>query len=146
MTTCPPSHVVTGTCVGDPRHKKQYPEGPRREMTDAWKRLVLAKLAENAAEDPPIEPSDKASLARLLHVDKSGLGRTLLPNHHPRSHRTSGLVDPICEILGIPAPTIAVTPDDDELLGLVQALEPHQKRAVLDLIRTMSGKRPRPTK
>jgi hypothetical protein len=125
--------------VNDQRHKREYPEGPRRELTDEWRDRVKRKLAENAAKIPPIEPTNAAELARALGADKAGIGRMLLPSSNPKAQQTSAWVDAVCDILGIPSPTVAITPDDEEAFSLIAQLGPREKSAVLDLVRKLAA-------
>ena len=95
--------------MASPGSRRAYPEGPKRQMTTAWKSLVRAKLAELNQSEMWLEQRlgrGKGTISRMLNEGN-----------------TSSLVEPICEILGIPEPLSEIrTADELQLLAKFRTL------------------------
>ena len=119
--------------MADPRHKRAYPKGPRREMTQAWKHAVRAALKNNKQSNR--RPSDQRQLADAIGVHKTAITKMF-------EARTSALVDPICEVLALAQPMVALDPDG-EISQVVAALEPIQQKTLLEFAQFLLAQRPR---
>lgn len=102
--------------MGDARHKRPYMRGPRREMTEAWKRDVVAKLREikmtRAALAAAVGAKSAASITQML-------GRT---------QHSSVWVDKVCRVLQIDPPSIGVAEGfEDEALRILRSLDPSDR-------------------
>lgn len=98
--------------MGDSRHKKPYPKGRRREVTDDWLRRVDDVLAANRENGQT--PSTRAELMRAIDADKSSM-TNLFGTKTKKRADTSKLVEPISELLKISPPTVETTDGTDEL-------------------------------
>jgi hypothetical protein len=110
--------------MGDARHKASS-RGPRYLMTSDWKALVIERMRERGI--------NRTQLAKLAGVTKGAI-TTMLSD----GQATSIAVPAVARALGLPMP---IAHDDDELVALVQGLDPDNKRLVLDLARKLT--RPR---
>ncbi len=120
MTGCLPGRVLFASCVADERHKRKYPEAPRRQMTDVWKQLVRSELKRQGI--------DQVTAAGHLGVHKTAMTKMF-------QAESSALVDGLCELLRIPPPMQEVAPDRDELEGEVRGLSHDERAKVLKFIR-----------
>ena len=127
MSESLPSYVQPYDGMGDARHPRPYPEGPRRQMTPEWKQLVRDTLADNKKAEPRRVPFDQAGLARAIGVHKTAITKMFAAD-------ASALVDLICSVLGIPQPMRPANPDD-ELDATIDALDPDERAKVLKFIR-----------
>jgi hypothetical protein len=114
------------------KRPKPYVEGPRKQMTIAWKRLVLTTLETNKREKR--KPGNLSQMSKMIPgSDKTGIYRTFDPDMDP-PQMSSAYVDEICELLRIPPP-MAETSDDPNLerdLDVVRAMPPEVRRAWID--------------
>ena len=106
--------------AGDARHKRQYPQGPRREMTAAWKALVIDAMKRQGV--------DRTTLARMVGAHKTALTKMF------KAQQSSALVDKICDVLNIPPPTVSPKEFDD-LDKEISALDREERERALVLIR-----------
>lgn len=102
--------------VSDERHKRAYPEGPRHEMTSAWKREVMEAMLKQGIS--------KADLARELDVTR-GLITKLFA-----TQQASSLVPRICKLLNVPpplSPTETKSESDSRVETLLGKMTDEQK-------------------
>ncbi len=127
--------MVSTSKVSDSKRKKPYREGPRREMTAAWKQSVRDALAANkVAKKFPINQSQLSRALGLLRGTEPP-DRTAIT--HMFAGRSSGLVDDICQVLGIPPPMVPhAEPDSEpEVVEMVRRLPHEAQQDVSDFIR-----------
>jgi hypothetical protein len=120
--------------MGDSRHKRRYPQGPRREMNKPWKDSVLQKLADNKKNG--VYPSNQSELAEAVGAL---LGATVHKTAITKMFQAqaSKLVDPICAVLGIPHPTTEHR--GDELQELVSQLSGSKRAKALAILKLTFG-------
>jgi hypothetical protein len=121
------------------RRAKPYKEGPRKQMTLAWKRHVIATLGANKKAGR--KPANLAQLAATLKADKRGIYVTFDLELEP-PQMSSAYVDEICELLDI-APPMFETSGDDEVerdLDVVRALSTEDRRALMEVAQRMLTK------
>lgn len=99
----------------------------RREMTDAWKRSVLAELK-------------RRGLTRMWLAEKLGTSKSQVTEMLTK-HQTSALVDDVCRILKLDPPTPGVSSDEvQEAVDIIQALDDDQRKAALTFLRLIKKK------
>lgn len=118
------------------RRAKPYKDGPRKQMTIAWKKLVIAKLAENKKLGKT--PANPAQLAAAVDADKRGIYETFNLDRDP-PQMSSAYVDEICETLQIPPPMAEASQDVDleRDLTIVRAMSPEDRRALIEIAQRM---------
>ncbi len=114
--------------MGDPRHKRPYPEGDRTEMTPEWKQLVKDTLAANKLAGAGIQ--DQAELADAIGVTKSAITKMF------KAH-ASKLVRPISVALCIPMPSEAAEGASE--WARMRELPPKERGKLLAIIRNFLG-------
>jgi len=94
--------------------RKPYERGRKRQLSEAWKQAVRDRLAELGHGHKWLEVQ--------IGAGSGAITKMLQPDH-----QFSGLVDPVCEFLGIDPPMIAFETSSDE------------ERALLDMFREMTA-------
>lgn len=100
--------------------RKHYIQGAKRQLTQAWKDLVKAKLVELKHNQQWLEQrigSGAGSVSRMLHADA----------------QVSSLVDAVCEVLKIPPP-MPYSSRESYLLSLWRDTDPADQDAVITLL------------
>lgn len=117
------------------RSAKPYVEGPRKQMTVAWKKLVLEKLAANKIAK--LRPANLSQLSTDTHADKRGIYQTFNLEIDP-PQMSSAYVDEICRVLGIGPPMLESShdPELERDLDVFRALSPARRKAFLALMLT----------
>lgn len=119
--------------MSDARHPKQYPRGPKQQVTPAWKARVLQTLTANARFGR--SPASLAELAREVGADKGGL-HTMLHGEQT----TSKFSDRICQVLHIDPPMISnpeITEDEwDRAVSYMRGLPREQQEQALSILKT----------
>lgn len=120
----------------DARHPKEYPRGPKVQMTPEWKELVRQRLAANKRTGK--SPASRKELARIIGADPAGLGRAL-----EGGQVTSKYASEICSVLEIETPTVpnpAVDVDEwDRIVAYMRALPRERQEHALRVLRTFLG-------
>lgn len=123
------------------RRAKPYVKGPRKQMTMAWKRLVVARLAEN--ERSGKQPANTAQLAKAVGSDKRGMYVTLdLDLPLDEQQMSSAYVDAICDVLKIGQPLVESS-DDRQLeqdVAIFRQLDAETRSHMLALALKRPGK------
>jgi hypothetical protein len=128
------------------RKGKDYREGPRKQMTIAWKLLVTKTLADNEKEKR--EPANLSQLSKMIPgSDKTGIYRTFSLELEP-PQMSSVYVDDICALLKISPPLVEATSDaeTERDVETFRALDAETRSLLLDpeiqaLVRTVAKKR-----
>jgi hypothetical protein len=112
--------------MGDERHKAKHPEGPRIEMTPAWKQRVRDRLKENKAKG--IYPRNQVELAEAVGAsDKSGITKMFKADG-------SVFVPDVCRVLNLPMP-MQEYQEDDELDELTKSFNKEDRERALQILR-----------
>jgi hypothetical protein len=93
--------------MADPRHKKPYPTGRKREVTQEWLDQIDVVLAVNKRAGKA--PASRAELMEMIGVDKSNMSQ-LWGTLTKQRVQHSKLVEPISKLLEIEAATSADVP------------------------------------
>lgn len=102
--------------------------GPRRQATEEWKERVRRRLADMGHDHRWLEAQIIGR--RGQPAGRGAVTKLLAPGEH-----TSGLVDPICQLLGIDPPVAEVSdPEEFRLLAGFRRLPADQRRHLLGLI------------
>lgn len=112
--------------MGDARHKRRYPRGPRVEMTPQWKALVRAKLRGDNGWSAQ-------KLADAVGVHKSAIGKMLKPEQ-----TASAIVVQVSRALEIPTPTEL----KDALAAKLAALPDGARERILALVEWILATKP----
>ncbi|HSK02001.1 MAG TPA: hypothetical protein VK932_12195 [Kofleriaceae bacterium] len=138
------------------RSLREYPQGPRREMSDEWKAAVEAALASH------VPPMTRSELARELGVTR-GLITKLLKPIAEGGQQVSALVPRICAVLNVPMPHESVadtlpsavpSAPVPEMVYLFERLDAQGRARVLETARreldrilgAATGKIPKPSR
>lgn len=108
-----------------PKDKREYPSGPRDQMTPKWKADVKAALARNkkARKDPKSE----TALGKSVGLSKGMIGRMLKIEPGKRGQVSGSAVAEISKALDIDPPMIDASTIDEPLIARVAGLTPEQK-------------------
>lgn len=120
--------MITVAWMAPGRTRGPYPEGPKLQMTTAWKETVERRLVELG--------KDKAWLAGELGVHKATVGRML------GTQQTSSLVPQVVTLLGIALPLAEIqSMEESEDIQDMRALEPEDREQVRALIKRLARDR-----
>jgi hypothetical protein len=129
----PTGRVQLFESMGDKRHPKPYPKGPKKEVTDDWLARVDHELKRRA--DANETPASRAALMVAIGRDKTAMTQ-LWGSPTRKRAQTSKLVEPISRLLGIASSTIETPPDQDELEIEIRNLDPAGRAALLTFLKS----------
>lgn len=107
---------------------KPIPTGPRRQTTEEWKARVRQRLGELGRDHRWLE-------AQIAGRGGRSAGRGSVTKLLSAGDNTSGLVDPICQILGVDPPMAEVNSSQEfALLAAFRQMSPDQRRHLIGLL------------
>ena len=102
--------------------RRQYPKGPKKQLTPEWKALVRARLS--------LLGHDHRWLEAQL-----GVGRGMVTRMLSDGQNTSALVDQVCAKLEIPPPmAVTGTAEEVRMVEGYRRMSPDQRRHLLGLL------------
>lgn len=102
--------------------RKQYPKGPKKQLTTEWKGAVRRRLSTMGHDH------------RWLEAEL-GVGRGMVTRMLSAGQNTSALVDQVCALLEIPPPMAVVgTPEEVRMVEGYRKMTPAQQRHLLGLL------------
>lgn len=117
----PSGRANYGFMVG-PGLRKQYPKGPKKQLTTAWKVAVRARLAALGRDHRWLEQQIRAGRGMVTRMLSDG-------------QNTSALVDQVCSALEIPPPMAVLgTADEIALVEGFRRLPSDKRDYVLGLL------------
>lgn len=135
---CLPVRVGLLGGMAKSRQAKHYVEGPRREMTIAWKERVHAKLAEFKKTGK--QPANLSQLAKMIPSDKAGIYRAFdLEADDPQTALSAHYIDRICTLLLIEPPAHVGDEQLERDLDVIRSLDPETRAAIIAIAKLKRG-------
>ena len=106
------------------RDRRPYPKQRKREMTPAWKAEVLRWIESRDISIP--------RFAVMLKVDRKSVWQALTTDQ-----QTSSIVDPVCQLTGIVAPTLPSK--NDALDDVIKRIPEEHRGQAADILRAALG-------